>query len=515
MLASANTKGSEEKYVDSLDGPGQRLYASFKKNLDSKNLIWPKDTNALKDYRQFIKRYFDSPLVPVMRRNLAASLSDRFNGIVSPLLKGETSYSTRDACYYAAAELDSCLRLLGEQHYMYTNIKARKLFMDAMALTWALGETEYNVSLKPDVIKSIELLEESAKLEPNAAYTLSALGERYTFVYEFKKANEAFQKFLDLRPNDLYAKFCLGRIYSNLKQFDKAEVIFEKLVEDYPNMPDLKTYLSEAYFSNNKRAKSLELINQMIASDSIIERSEGYFLKGVYYSKTNNLDSAIHYYRITKSMYGECPTCDNNIGHAYFVNNHMDSARKYFQLLLDADTTNAFANFNLGTIELIENNLRDAFTHLIRTTIYAGAFTDGFVMHLQLYFGKKYPEAPKAEMDEFKSRNFIFNMRYVSYLSILYAYIRVPGMIENTENINFLFDQLFNYKQNDVLTWYHHACYLAMKKDVAGSIESLKKALELGFGNLFILKYDADLDSVRNTEAFRALITKYFPSGKN
>ena len=75
-----------------------------------------------------------------MRRNLATSLNERFNTIVGPLLKGETSYSTKDQCYYAAAELDSCLRLLGEQHYMYSNLKARKLFMDASALTWALSE---------------------------------------------------------------------------------------------------------------------------------------------------------------------------------------------------------------------------------------------------------------------------------------------------------------------------------------------------------------------------------------
>ena len=75
-----------------------------------------------------------------MRRTLAASLNERFNGIVGPLLKGQTSYSTRSECYYAAMELDSCLNLLGDQHYMYTNLKARKLYMDAMALTWALSD---------------------------------------------------------------------------------------------------------------------------------------------------------------------------------------------------------------------------------------------------------------------------------------------------------------------------------------------------------------------------------------
>ena len=153
MLAVANTKGNEEKYVDSLDPAGKKIYLAFKKNMEDKKLIWPKDTNALKEYKTFVKKYPNNPLAATMRRNLATSLNERFNNIVGPLLKGETSYSTKAECYNAAAELDSCLRLLGEQHYMYNNLKARKLFMDASALTWALSESEYNISLKPTVEK--------------------------------------------------------------------------------------------------------------------------------------------------------------------------------------------------------------------------------------------------------------------------------------------------------------------------------------------------------------------------
>jgi len=177
---------------DSLDIAGKKLYASFNKNIAGRKLIWPKDTNALKDYRAFENKYPENPLTLTMRRNLAANLNVRFNKIVGPLLKGETSYSNREECYYAAVELDSCMQLLGEQHYMYPNLKARKLFMNAMSLTWALNENTYNISMRPTVLKSIQLLEESADLEPNAAYTLSALGILYSFVYEYEKIQPGF-----------------------------------------------------------------------------------------------------------------------------------------------------------------------------------------------------------------------------------------------------------------------------------------------------------------------------------
>ena len=80
------------------------------------------------------------------------------------------------------------------------------------------------------------MLEESAELEPNAAYTLSALGILFIlFVYEYDKANQVFQKYLDLRPDDVSAKFSLGLIYGRLKQYDKAESLFESLLKLYPD----------------------------------------------------------------------------------------------------------------------------------------------------------------------------------------------------------------------------------------------------------------------------------------
>ncbi len=444
-----------------------------------------------------------------MRRNLAAALNDRFNAIVGPLLKGQTSYSSRDECYYAMMELDSCMKLLGDQHYMFTNLKARKLFMEAMSMTWALSETEYNIGYKPTVLKSTALLEESAKLEPNAAYTLSALGVNYNFMYEFDKANKAFAKYLELRPNDYYARYTLAAIYRNLRMYDKAEENFEFLLKQNPTVTDLKMQLSTVYVENNKTAESLKLIDEMISHPE--ERVSGYFFKGLHYSRFNNLDSSVYYYRMAaKELNNICSICDNNIGHAYFVHNQIDSAKKYFQLVLAADSTEPFGNFNLGTIELLEDSVQSAMSRFIKTIMYAPALTEGFITNLQLYFEKTYTATDKKEIEEFAKRYHTFNMQYLSYLSIYYAYLRTPGMIGNKENIDFLLEQMLNYKQHDALTWYHHACYKSMINDITGSLESLEKALKLGYGSIYSLKYDADLENVRKTAGFKDLVNKYF-----
>ena len=510
LLASANTKGNEEKYVDSLDAAGKKIYLSFKQNIEDKKLIWPPDTNALKDYRSFTKKYSESPLTSGMRRNLATALNVRFNDIAGPLLKGETSYSTRDECYYAALELDSCLNLLGEQHYMYRNLKARKLYMKAMALTWALSENEYNISLKPTVLESLKLLEESAELEPNAAYTLQGLGSNYNFIYEYDKANAAFQKYLDLRPNDIYARWSLGLIYSRLKLYDKAEKIFESLLKDYPTDVGIKLELSTTYGDNNKPGKSLAIINELIVSDT--NKVEGYFAKGVYYVKISKPDSAIYYYNETKkSSENYCATCDNNIGHVYFLNNQNDSARKYFTQILVQDSTYPHAHFNLGVIDAKEGKLVAAMEHFIKCARNATPALEGFFTNLQLYFGKTYSARDEKEYTAFKKKPYKFSMQYVSYLSMVYTFIRVPGLIDSTGNINEIFDIMFDFKPEDVWTWYHHACWKSLQKDKATALESLEKSLKLGFGDYFMLIADNDLNFIRETPEFKVLLQKYFP----
>lgn len=510
MLGMVAAKGNEDKDVDSLDAIGKKIYASFNENITDKKLIWPKDTNALRDYRMFEKRYPDDPLITTMRRNLAASLNDRFNKIVGPLLKGETSFSNRDECYYAELELDSCMSLLGERHYMYQNLKARMLFMNAMAYTWAINENEYNIGMRPTVLYAIKFLEQSAELEPNAAYTLSALGVLYTYVYEYDKADSVFQKYLALRPNDISAKYSLGLIYSQLKRYDKAESMFESLLEKYPTDVNIKMQLIETYRDNNKLQKCMSLIDELIAIDST--KMEGYFSKGVLYSTAINVDSAVHYYELAKKYYpGYCSVCDNNIGQIYFVTDQVDSSRKYFKQVLEHDSTYAFAHFNLGTIDQKEGNLQAAMKEFYTTTQFATASLQGFITNLQLYFGKTYDTTDAAAYKKFSKETFLFNMQYVSYLSMLYTYIRVPGLIDSTRNIDFLFDQLFNYKTHEDLSWFHNACYKALKKDTTGALESLEKSLKLGFGNYFMLTCDNDLAILRDTPEFKALVQKYFP----
>ncbi len=510
ILAVANAKGNEEKYVDSLDKEGKKIYFSFKKNLEDKKLIWPKDTNALKDYRAFIKKYQDNPLVPSMRRNLAASLNERFNNIVAPLLKDETSFSSREECSFAAAELDSCMQVLGEQHYMYDNIKARKLFMNAMSLTWALAKWEYNVGQNPTLEKSISLMEESEALEPNAAYTLSQLGELYCYLYEYDKAAIRFQKYLDLRPNDFWSKYSLASLYKKLKQYDKAEELFNKLIAQKREPLMVRSQLFELYAAEGKYKDALACAYKIRDS---LDRFSGLFAIGLFYARASNMDSAVYYYQQAKAIAKYPAICDNNIGQMYFVNHKIDSARRYFNMSLEADTTNPFPMYNLANLDFNRGEYRSAINGYIKSIGYAQTFssTEAFVTHIDLHFGKRYTVTDSSLFREFSNTAFQFDLQYAGYLSILYCLLRDPQHSGNIKGIEYILNQMFTFKDEDVFTWFHHACYKALKNDKAAALESIEKSLKLGFGNYFMLTSDDDLSLIRDTPEFKALLAKYFP----
>jgi len=507
MLASANTKGVAD-YSDSLDPVRAALYTSFENNLSSKKLILPAGHNALADYRAFEKLDPENALVRIMRRNLAAALNQRFDSFAAPLLKGQRSFTTRDTCALITAELDSCLHILGEQHYMYNNIKARKLFIEATWLSWALVVSDYWAGMKPMVDSSIDLLEQSEKLEPNAAYSFSALGVRYFDVYEFDKSQQQFQQYLGLRPNDLWAKYSVANLYIKLKEYGKAETLMENLIHDSTKDVMAHSILSDAYFYDNKRAASLACARHLMKM--LDDKKPAYYLIGFYYFKTHNVDSAKYYFELSRTPENSS-ACDNDIAYGYTIAKNLDSATWYFEKLLKADTTYPFPYFNLGTIDVLKGHYNNAINHFIKSFSYSTAFEEGVIPNLEIYFNKKYTITDSVQYNEFCNKIFTFSMPYISLVSILYCYFRDPRLAVMSDKIDYIFSLMRQYKEYDAYTEYHYACYKALHNDKDSAIDHLKKSLSLGFGNYFMVTSDQDLDNIRNTPEFGALLKQYFP----
>lgn len=508
-LGQVNMKGSEDRFADSLPMAGKQLYASFQKNLQAQQLIWPRDTNAMKDYRTFSANYPQHILSTTMRRNLAAALNQRFDSIVNPMLRGETSYSTKDVCYYAGMELDSCISLLGESHYMYRNLQARSLFMKAMSLTWSLSENEYNIGMQASVKKSVEYLEQSESLEPNTAYTIGQLGEHYYFLGEFEKANVKFQRYLSLRPKDYWAKQTLANLYQKTGQFEKSEPLYRELIQQFPKYPLPYQRLSEALLEQGKKAESRQVLQTLLKDG--VDTASFYFYMGLWSSQAQMTDSSIYWYRKCYQTVPELEmTCQNNIGHKLIVKGLYDSARICFRRAIQLDSTSPFPYFNLGTIDVLEKKYDAAIEQFILSLEKNKGNPDGYLSGIARYYGKQYRDSTSRAFKNFNGKTFSYKLDYLSYLSVLYIYLRVPGYRTMTKNIEVIFRQLNGFKEHEATTAYHLACYRSLLNDPAGATAALEDALKKGFGNEFTIRNDLDLETVRKMPGFEKLMRSYF-----
>ena len=508
-LGNVNMKGSEDPNADSLTETEKQLYASFRNNLQQDQLIWPRDTNAMKDYRSFSNQFPEHTLTTTMRRNLAAALNQRFDSIVNPMLRGETSYSTKDICYYAGMELDSCMALLGEAHYMYRNLQARSLFMKAMGLTWALSENEYNIGMQSTVKKSVEYLELSESLEPNAAYTIGQLGEHYYFLGEYEKANQKFERYLSLRPNDSWAKFTLANTYQKTRQYKKAEVLYRGLIKELPNYTGAYQRLSEVLFEQGQRAASRAALQPLLTEG--IDTAVWYFYMGLWASQAQQIDSSIYWY---KTCYEFDPnyrlTCYNNIGHKFFTLHKIDSARHWFLRAIEVDSTSPFPYFNIGALYMYEKDPIQSWDWFYESIKRNTIDQEGYLTGMPLYYGKGYRDSTSKAYQQFSGKLYHFQLRYLSYLSILYVYLRTPALLEKKQNIELIFEQLYRFKQHEAVTDYHRACYLSLIGATEESMNALEIALKKGYGDDFSIRNDLDLSPVQKLPSFRKLLQQYF-----
>lgn len=95
-----------------------------------------------------------------------------------------------------------------------------------------------------------------------------------------------------------------------LEQKDTVQAIntFRKTIDLYPNNVDL-TYLASIY-ANQKNDKALIIANLLLKDFKEISEKDAFFIKGLYYTNTNNKSAAITYFN-------QCLALDFNFMEAY------------------------------------------------------------------------------------------------------------------------------------------------------------------------------------------------------
>jgi tetratricopeptide (TPR) repeat protein len=140
ILARIENKGFEETVLAQTDTTLRALYSAFEQALQSKAFFEPPGVCAEDLYNRLTQEPSLAALHNTMRRNYAAALQDDAQAVLLNIFKEdprdlESSVQNRLQRYESYPKrLNRAAGLLGEKHYMYRSLQARRAFFEAYFL---------------------------------------------------------------------------------------------------------------------------------------------------------------------------------------------------------------------------------------------------------------------------------------------------------------------------------------------------------------------------------------------
>lgn len=238
-------------------------YEAFTNAVSKNQLVMPERNSALFFYNQLQQSKADENSKAALTQKFVSALFDRSTQIINPLLEGEASFTTSTNLATAIKEMDKAIEILGVEHYLSNNLKARKLFLEAAQLTFKEGD-EKNAGA---IATSIKKLTESIQLEPYAYYSYFQLGYCYNQQKNSAKAIENYNKYLSYLPKSAEAYNNIGVAYYRSADFDKATEYYNKSIalkptaKAYSNISIVNARLNKFDDANTNFLKAVKLDN--------------------------------------------------------------------------------------------------------------------------------------------------------------------------------------------------------------------------------------------------------------
>ncbi len=323
VLTSIDSRGMEEEVLSQLDSSTRKFYSLFKIALKEKIFLEPLDACAEYYYQKLIAEPRMHRLHSTITRNYAAALQDGAQQWLNSFLKDPKFHGKHNLELVKPypSWIKRAAELLGENHYMYSVLKARQYFFE--------GKIAAPLSLGPNKIlgqKALEALKTSLLWIPNQPHVFMRCG--HVFQYMFVNLDSAeiyFKKAAELAPNWVYpytqlAALCFSekqkmeqaffylkqaekvdsnsvdvsywfaRFYTIKKDLQKVEYFYKKCIRLDVENPEFHTALGTIFLDDNQLLKAKEELESAILMDST--DSEPFLQLGITLDRMENKKGA-------------------------------------------------------------------------------------------------------------------------------------------------------------------------------------------------------------------------------
>ncbi len=478
MFASVESRGIEEEALANADTTIVEKYMEFKNAIAQKRFFSPTDKCADDLYVALSKEPQLEKLHSSMKRNYAAALQDDAQQALFSMLNDEGKPLSRKKAYKKYSEypiqLERAAEILGENHYMYRSLIARKLFFEARLLYIKVGYYNFNEKYGKEIIR---LCRESLTWEPHNPHVYHLMSISFGYNLKLKDSLEVYYKKAHNEVKDWNSPTIMASLilHDNYGDFESAKSVLDNASGLTDTIAIQKAY-ARLYFSKYlkyhdsidlKRAEEI-WTSQLIANKHDIQL---YILLGFLYNNSGrpSLGRDVLLKGIAiDSTFGFLWA---NLAASYRALNQMPKSIETLHKLEDIDSTIINTYVDLGINYLMVDDLVSS----------------------KLYFEKA----------------FALDSASLYYKEgVLHYFFKVKDYFSAKKCLEFLTK---NYKKHKSYT-YNLACMETLLGNVESGFNFLEEAISYGYNNYYNLQVDADLSKLRqNVTRWNNLMQKYFP----
>ena len=277
-----------------------------------------------------------------------------------------------------------------------------------------------------------------------------------------------------------YDFYLRGRNYTRQQNFDFALQMFEQAIKldsqfalAYAGVANICGLIHEFREQSPKWIeKGLAACDRAFALDPQLAEVAAARAR-VYYAE-RKYDEAVRYAQLAIERKSDCEYAYNTLGRAYFASGRFEELAALTEHALEAngDDYNTYLPFRnaltrLGRAKDVEK-LRDRLIGVLRRQL------------------EQVPEDVRARI-------------------LLAAELAETGEVEETQRH---LQMAIALRPNDTNVLYNAACTFGILKNKQEALETLKKAIKCGYGNLEWIKQDPDLLLLRDDPEFQKLVTR-------
>ena len=500
------SRGLLEEVLEKAGSRVQEQFKDFETAIAEKRFLEPAGYCADDLYKKLSKEPALQPLHGTLTRQLATALQDDAQQTLNAWLNSDieevVQSGKRKAEKYQhyPALLKRAAELMGEEHYLYPSLLARKHLFEGY-LTFLKNpnnpDRELGVMAMSAYRKSLAIEPSSAHTwlfmsmvyaynlgQPDSAYACSmkaasnapswvlpytnlafALSNKYK---RFDDAKALLDKAMLIDSQSAIIWNYLGTWHTNKEEFDLAENCYRKAIELNAGLTPAYNNLCHVYVENGRNEEAISTCGQAIRIDSTYALA--YNNLGKAYLQTDRIEEAAQMFRRTLQIDPYYTYAHNNLGLTQYLNGEYEAAKKSFEKAIALDTSYALAFSNLGNVYRRKGQLTEAKYNYIKAVQVDPGCSDAYNNLGIVYYLEQHYE---ASIDAFKK-----------------AVALDPG---------------------DPVGHYSLACLYSLIKDTDSSLNWMRFALQKGFDDYKSLLQDEDLDFVRESAGFQQLMKQYFP----